>query len=231
MQLLPRPNRVLKRLQDFGYPFLKALDERYLRHRVTREARSTTNESFALDEWRAAVGAIVDEAVDPMGVWGLRFERRVAAWLAPVALLALCLSLCYRVRRINPAAEWLADPWAMVNPTGVVEKAVAVAWVVASFAAVGAVAFATCVFEGDPRWRAELPEGTGGNGWSLAERIWAFWVYNAGFWGEVLAWLAAAVLAGAWWRMWRIGGGRTVDRHPDVNEHAVGIHTHEMPYN
>ena len=202
-----------ERLSQFPSWFLRALDERYLKQRVTQEARAATKQGFSLDAWPVASRAIIDHATDHTDLWGFRFDRRLAARLAPFALVALCLSLLYGVRRINPRRDLSAYPWMVLMPRGLVEVITAMFYVLATGFAVWGVARATCVFEvvgGDVP--ADLPADIDKGTWSGSS---AWRVY-----GTVLEGVSVLLLVWAWGHLcWILrrprkladGGG---DNHP-----------------
>ena len=199
------------RVREFAEPFVRAVDVRVLQERIAREARAVSGRSFALGEWREAARAVADGRSGPAGLWGFRFERRLAAWVAPAVLLGLALSFLYSVRRIDPRGDVLAEPWLAVMPRGWVERLGAAGWIVGTFAAVAGVGWATWAYDWSERWVyalvAETAEGEEKGAWT------ALWitVRRPGLWGVGPGVLAAAALVRGWWHVCRLGW-RTAER-------------------
>lgn len=189
----------LERLDDRVYPFLQAVDVTYLRNAVVRQAKAMVDRSYGLDEWKAAARTIFDDAADPMGIWGFRLERGVAARAAPLAMLGLCVAFLYRVRRIDPAGDLAAEPWIVAMPRGAVERAGALVWVAMTWVALGCVAWATWVYEsGAPAVPLDAMKAfadTGSSGWATV--LWLT-VTRALVWGAAAETAAAAVLLLGW---------------------------------
>ena len=194
----------LRRLDSYPSPFLKTLDETSLTERIVRHANAAAGQSFDLGEWRAAIRAIVDRNSGPIDLWGLRFERELAARAFPLLLLALGFSFLSCVRRLNPNCDLRAEPWTALRPRGVLETVGALAWAATTFVAVGAVSLAACTFDlcsyepGVPGASDEIQRELGEGFWELA---W-FMVTRPGFQGVSLAWLALLLLAIGWIQVW-----------------------------
>lgn len=184
------------RLERFPDPFVDALDEAYLKNAAARAARGAANRSFGLEDWREAVAAVVDDALDPMDFWGFRFERGVGARAAPFALLALCVSFLYRVRRIDPC-DLHAEPWMVLGARGAVEKAGSLAWMATTFLAVLGVAAATLVYECGGPWTPGQDAG-GDAAWAAAGRVAGRMACPWSVCGVLLEAASAVALACAW---------------------------------
>ena len=200
-------------LKDYGYPFLKALDERYLKDKVLGHARAVAGRSHTLDEWQEAFRAILDHARDGMDFWGFRFERRLGARLAPFVLLGLCFSFWYRARRIDPAGDLRSEPWIVLGPRGWLETAGAVAWALLTMAAVAGVWWAMAVFEAEDSLavpddlRREIAAEPEGSDWRTARML----VRAYYLWGGLVLIAAGGLLVHAWTNVYGVArtGRRT----------------------
>ena len=199
------------RLEQFSEPFVRAVDVMLLQERIVREARSVSGRSFALGEWREAARSVADGRSGPAGLWGFRFERRLAAWVAPAVLLGLCVSFVYSVRRIDPRGDVLAEPWLAVMPRGWVERLGAAGWMLGTFAAVGGVGWAIWAYDWSDRWVYALVEETTADDEAGFGTVLWITARRPGMWGVGLLVLAAAALVRGWWHVCRLGW-RTPER-------------------
>ncbi len=198
----------LARLERYPSPFLKTLDETSLKEMVVRQARAGGERSFALEDWEAALRSIVDRSLDPMALWGVRFERGLAARVFPALVLVLGFSFYCCVVRLNPGGNLLAEPWAVLRPQGVLTTVGALAWVAGTVAAVAAVIWSTCTYElcsygpGAPGASAELQRGFAPGAQPTRGDVARFLVTRPGFQGVSLALVGTLLLALGWVQVW-----------------------------
>ncbi|MDE0005601.1 MAG: hypothetical protein OXQ29_23165 [Rhodospirillaceae bacterium] len=183
----------LERLDGYAYPFLKASHRAFLQELVLRHASEAKAGFYEPEEWRRAAREMAAAALQPAGLWGFAFERRVAVRVATLVVLALSVSFHYRMRRLNPARDLRDQPWIALLPWGWGEVARASLWALLTGLAVAAVGWALWVYEGGvaelgASLRVKIAEGMEIPWW---EQIWL--VVSA-----PLSWGGAAVIAAGW---------------------------------
>ena len=195
----------LDRLDSYAYPFLKASHRAFLQGLVIEHAAEATGRPYRDEQWRQATRDMAAVVLEPTGLWGFAFERRVAVRAATLVVLALSLAFLYRVRRLNPGRDLRDEAWGVLQPRGAVEVVGAALWALLTALGVTAVGWALWVYEGGvvEVGAAVQMKIADGKDISWAEQVWL--VIVAPFvWGGCAVIAAEGFLLLGWVRVFKV---------------------------
>lgn len=199
----------MERLRGFDRRQLTTLDLNFLGGVVVSKAREITRQNFQPGDVEGAFQAILRApgTADPYVMWGVRLGRDLVLIAFPVGLLALAFSLLYRLRRIDPRADVLDEPWVVILPEGFVERLGATVWAVMPVAAGVGVVWATWEHHIEVRSEAYFWLSTidAGRSMILVVRFLSWLLQTPLFWSFVVELVAVVFLVQAAVRMRRLG--------------------------
>ena len=202
------------RLSAFDPPALGVLDVNMVKNLILEKAHEVNDEYYQMTELDSAIRVILTGVEQPQELWGLQLAPQSAALGLSALLVAISVSLLYRIRRIDREKGPINEPWIVIGPRGPVERVAAVMWPAALVGVAGVVMWTVIVYEGETwdnisGWLNNLamsynyyPDHISANLWMTVSRA----VFGSGlFWGLALNAVAALLLLAVWRQLLHLG--------------------------